>query len=58
MYWRFHNFVENTNPHCGTHMQNLNTSKKQPVCILAKLIGEDGQIIDDSNPLQPCAGIG
>jgi len=38
------------------YSQNLNTSKKQPVCILAKWIGEDGQIIDDSNPLQLCAG--
>ena len=38
------------------YSQNLNTSKKQPVCILAKWIGEDGQIIDDSNPLKPCAG--
>lgn len=38
------------------YSQYLNTSKKQPVCILAKWIGEDGQIIDDNNLLKLCAG--
>ena len=36
--------------------QHLNTSKKKSVCILANWIGEDGQIINDNDSLEPCAG--
>ena len=36
--------------------QHINTSKKQPVCILANWVGEDGQIIDDRISFELCAG--